>query len=988
MTKRLPVSSIQNKWVDAQRVDLSDMNLEQEHKNSNDAAIVQNFFGSGVLLESPEPNVIFDTNPEFLGQIESALIAANNFDGTGIAPQKQPTDSQQGNQLAVELTNSAVFGRNSTKVLIVGLSFDGRLQYDKFQFHKNETQTTSKHYSRVLTIIFNDFLGNNNCSCHFGGRIIIRETKPFELNRDAKMISQDIMPDIFIRDLRTADCNNSIYTVIQEGVGPAYDVNSLNINITGTDSKRAILAGDVTTQIGQKFLATSDNIQKITLLVGVSRNTEVPIENRFDWDGDLILSIYPLQQSVSCSTDIVPELLIDYDPEERPVAELSFSQPELKSIGYVLTDIPQPVDFVFSNSIVSEPGGIDEGRYYAVTIRRSGNVQNGDLILEKGTNLIEKSRLTIFNGSWVDVVEEDLWFQIWSDSAKHASGQAYDYGSGIISPKIGTDITNGSTIDYNVGNLDFASTGQSVVNTAIIQAQIEESITNQDEKTGNNVFSRKQFIPNFSFVTNLTLDVIKKTSEPLIIGCMTDINPKSTSKISGTTNYPGLARDDSFIVINPNADLLSARLIGRKLIPQTECSTYEYRIMRTEICVDGYGDVDGDGYITMKDVFSASLLIGEGPNIDSTQQAIIDGNIDVLSLLRADVDGDGIVTENDVALIESFVNRSINSFPVGTSFTHLTLQVQPSVGRWDGYHDCCSAMRIEGFGNGCVHDNIVDPFELSEYEREYYGNHGVISTIDNDNNVFKSVPFIPVDFEIEFQPFWQDWLLALSSESKELPSTFTYPNSLKGTTLCDTPLAFDCKERGNEIPSCDPGRNDFYVPGNLIIGNGGGVVRTDGTSLPSDIEIGTLNLELPSELPLVEVSIDLFSNFVMDKGDGFTNAEFAAMRYFDCSTVQPEDLALNKVRFNVSIQSFYPSLDGYSELDGYGITIDDIIGVYIDYEKGILRLNIKDIDYEEFFRTLRTKIQVIVYLKKSGWNNRVITISPEQLSNLAVSPSS
>lgn len=74
MTTRVPVSSIENKWVDAQRVDLSDLNTEQSHNNSNAAAIVQNFMGSGVLLENPTPTILFDTDN--LSDIQAQLQAA------------------------------------------------------------------------------------------------------------------------------------------------------------------------------------------------------------------------------------------------------------------------------------------------------------------------------------------------------------------------------------------------------------------------------------------------------------------------------------------------------------------------------------------------------------------------------------------------------------------------------------------------------------------------------------------------------------------------------------------------------------------------------------------------------------------------------------------------------------------------------------------------------------------------------------------------
>lgn len=989
MTTRIPVSTLQNEWTDAQRVDKSDLDTEQGHSNQMDAAIVQNFFGSGVLLETPEPLVLFDS--QILDSTQAALLAAGNFDGTGLDVTTQPSDTSLGNQLSIQLSESDVFGRNSVKVAIIGLSFDGELQMERLEFHRDETQTTYRHYTRILTILFNDFQSNNNCSVYMGGHIVIREASPFELNRDAIMVAQDVQPDVFWRDFRVADDTKSLHTVIQEGIGSAYDADALNINITGRQPNRSIGPNDVTSQIGQKFKATTDNIQKVTLLMGVDAVGAFDSETRYDWSGDLVVSIYPLQTTVDCPTDIVPELSIEFEPDEQPVAEVSFSQAELRDIGYRLTDVAQPVDFVFTNTAIAAAGGIVKDRYYAVTFRRAGASASGTIFAETGNNWLSNSRLTTFGGVWVDVVEEDLWFQVSSDAAKYATGQAYDLGNGMVSPKTATDPTTGGTIDNFDRHLSFVNTGQTITNTGIIQAVSEESVTVQDERSGNNVYSRQQYAPSFSFITNSTLATLQQTSEPLILGCMADINPKVTASINKTQEYPGLAKCDKFTIINPDADLLSFRLIGRKLIPQQECSSFSYRIFKAQLCTDGYGDVNGDGYITTADVTRASQLIGKGLSNLTTQQEIVAGTVTTLELLRADVDGDGVVSANDVDLISRFVNRDINSFPVGTSFTHLELQIQPSVGRSDGYWNCGCTDGYDGYDGYCgqcyyisdgyTASGVTRYGSVSEVEREIHGNH-LIPDIAGDNPVFNAVPYVPVNYEIQYQPFWQDWLLALAADARELPAAFTYPTSLT-PTACALAMTFECTERATETPTCDPGRNDFYVPGNLVIGTGG-VVRPDGTPVKQDIEIGIVNLELPRD-PFDETSFDVFGDFVADKGDGFTNAEYQAMRYADCTTVQPEDMALNKIRYGVSIQSFVPNFDGYDVVDGYGIIVDDLIGVYMDHTNGILRLTVQDLDDNPLFKTLVSKIQIVVYLKKAGWNNNVLTVTPDETSNLAIS---
>ena len=172
MTKRIPVSTIQNKWSDAQRVDEGDLDTEQNHKNQIDASTIQNHFGSGVLLEAPEQRVLFSS--ENLTSVQAALLAAGNFDGLGHDFHLQPSDINLVNQLEVELSDSAVFGRFQTKVLIIGLSFDDELVMDRLVFRRSEIQVTANHYKRLITDLFNDFKGNNNCSRNHGGEVNIR----------------------------------------------------------------------------------------------------------------------------------------------------------------------------------------------------------------------------------------------------------------------------------------------------------------------------------------------------------------------------------------------------------------------------------------------------------------------------------------------------------------------------------------------------------------------------------------------------------------------------------------------------------------------------------------------------------------------------------------------------------------------------------------------------------------------------------------------
>src|SRR5690606_21131650 len=195
------------------------------------------------------------------------------------------------------------------------------------------------------------------------------------------------------------------------------DVDALNISIS--PKRHAILdKDDVTTQIGQKFIALTNNIQKITLLLGVERDHFADVEHRYDWSGNLVVTLYKLQKTVSCQSEIVPNLAIEFDPDPEPIAQLSFTQQSLKDdYGIVLNDVLQPVDFVFSNTPAGLSGPnsvINPGDYYAVTIKRSGSASTGVLFTGVGNNRLENSVMTVYgNGTWVDIHEDDMWFQVW-----------------------------------------------------------------------------------------------------------------------------------------------------------------------------------------------------------------------------------------------------------------------------------------------------------------------------------------------------------------------------------------------------------------------------------------------------------------------------------------------------------------------------------------------------------------------------------------------
>jgi hypothetical protein len=325
-------------------------------------------------------------------------------------------------------------------------------------------------------------------------------------------------------------------------------------------------------------------------------------------------------------------------------------------------------------------------------------------------------------------------------------------------------------------------------------------------------------------------------------------------------------------------------------------------------------------------------------------------------------------------LLTQYVNKSINSFPVGTSFNHLCVELQPLVGRYDGYFDCGDGyVRVDGSSS-----NIVPAISLSSFELLYDGYY-IPSNLELDPT-FSTVPFIDVTYQITPKPFWQDWQINLSSDVRLVPAAFTYTEGVNAAS-CAQETVNVCDVQYDSAPVVDAGRNDFFIPNNLLIGKGQ-ILNPDGTHFKQDFEIGTIELRLP-EIPLNESKINIFEKFVADVGSGKTAVGYPAMRYADCSTVKIEDLFLNKVKFNVAVQAFYKNLDGYdANLDGYVVIEDPTIGVFIDHSTGILTLNASDLAEDAIFKSLVTKISITVYLKKAGWTNGHLIVTSNEIQGL------
>jgi hypothetical protein len=1084
MTKRAPVSIQRPIWYDAQQVDETDLSTEQMANDTIDAAIINNHIGGGVLPENLVAKVLFDSSK-----------AIGFLDGLAIETQDQPSDNNLGNQLSISLTDSKASGHRRVKVGIIGLDFQSNLQFETFYFKNNETQTSRKHFTRILVLLFNDFIGDPEISFNLGGKIVISEALPMTVSRDVVMIAQDQQPNLFFRDffLDSSVNNLSIEAMLQNAL-PLYNIDSLNILSAPVDLL-PILSGDVTTQIGQKFQATTNSVQKISLLLAV-RNQVAGQQDNLVWNGDIVVSIYPLQTSIDCPTDFLPNLPIDFSPSNIPIAQISYNYNSLKDAGILLDSVPQPVDFVFSNSPIAGGNVMVPGQYYALAIKRSGSANQCDILIATGQNLIDNSRITTFTGAlWVDIPDQDLWFVVWTDAAKISDGQAYDQGHGVTIPKTTTDPTSLATIDNLFGAKQFVGND---VFRAVLQAVTEVSSPVPDQRTGNPVDSRQQYVPQVTLMNSIDIVNLEKTSEPLILGAISDKNIKffdtSQQNINSTLYSATMVRDELVIrIVDDPTDtvrfdlavsglatsLLNGDLVGAIIRPDAAAPFTAYRIADARLCSMILGDVDGNGIIDENDLSLLNKFIGYNMNVGlplhtnivtdgystvvqngyqtltqpfanlfgisfqllnpndgyvvasasdgvlvanpndpslaqftsatiqfntivglSTYKLVIldsgsneadwgswnivalDSGLDVLTIqkiyltgdvfaqmMRADINGDFAITTADGYLLNSYIDRlpttaiphatypapSTNPYTkIGTRFNVIRLRVEGLVDRSDDY-TADPANRAD----------TVHPLQ------DIFLGNGYLTSHDFYNS--------PIQLSFTKQLVWDPSLVITTAHPKLVPSVFTSESGVVHN-ICEIE-GIQC----NVYPvpqTFDPGKVDFFVPNNLIIGDGE-LQRPDGYFYKVDFEVGTVVLEIPDGLFGSERTIDIMNDFIADyTGNGATRLGFPSMRFADCSYVQRDALSKDQIRFSVSVQSFSPNTNGLSP-DGYtGAIVDGKMGVSVDFETGLLTLNFTNLYQDATLRTLSTKIQVHVFLKKGGFNNEPLFVNATKVQNM------
>lgn len=1072
---RKNVSSDQNIWINSGEVDSDNLILEQNYVNNKISSIVDNHLGSGVLPDSITRKILFDSS-----------TLTGTIDGIVLNPSIQPSDDSYGNQIELELSNSACFSLRTVKVAVFGLNFENTLIYETFTFSRNESQIGKLHFKNIISIIVNDISGPTNLSLNLGGTLKIYEAKQSCLSRDCLTSYQNIQPNLFWRNFFTV--SYSTLEGLLSAALPGYDLDQLNI-FTSENNVYELAKNNITTELGQKFKSQSTNIQKIRLLLSVENN-DPGDETDLEWTGDLIVSIYPLQSKITCPSDIVPNLEIEFDPVKIPLAQLSLDFTSLKNNGFVLTNSMQPVDFIFSNSNVATGKSIEKDKFYCLTIKRSGAADKCDIKIYSGQDLVTDSRITVFNGNyWSDITSEDFWYEIYSDSAKVTSASIYEDGFGINIDKVKYEDLSGVTSDYCLDKISFS--GNSIY-TGIVYSKTNEFDKVEDKRTGSQTYSKQNKIPAIELLNQNDLN--QYSSNILKFGVIADKNLKYKSSNISLLNLKNwcFVKNEIFIPLiedstDPRYDgyyaslkssFLNGEIFKSKIIPDTSSTSIYYRVGEAQLEEMIYGDVNGDCIIDQSDVDLFNLYEGLNLNkspqlnssisfgplsysngylfltnksvskssltyyiINKTTNTLVDfgsdavilpesGNIysqitspsggssgsitsqitsnsdfiiylvdtdsgnngffeireanvttqvlrvskkymdaeTMLSMYRANINNDFVIDGYDGYLLQSYLERNA----ITSSFT--LPYPAPTTNAYNKIGTKFNVLRLKLEKFEDTHDD--------QYSSTRSENLHIIQDVftQNTNLQNKDLYYSNISSTITPQLVWEDYLVVSKSEIKIVPNIISSSSGfVRNECLdkCPTSITYP-----QEL-SFDPGINDQFIPNNLIIGDGQ-ILNKDKSMFKVDFEVGTLIIEVPDNFFGTEKTINVFSSFVCEHNNsGKTIDGFTAMKFADCTFVQSSAIVNEQVKFSVSIQSFSPILDGY-EGDSVGVIVDPKMGVYIDSDTGLLRLNFTNIYKDLTKPTLSTKIQINVFLKKAGFNNKLLTLSPELVNNLFV----
>jgi hypothetical protein len=923
-------------WFDQMQVREEELDAEQIAWHTTSAYNADTILGSGVVKEHSTQRVLFDSDS--VPSSIAALLSAPSFDGEPIYPTDafsnvvfvRPTDTVNGNQLEIEITGATLTGSPKSRVFLFGLVLGGHFVQEVLEFDDNSSKITTNYFTKLVSFMTQDFAGNTNTvvdgvGCRdVGGRLRIMESVPLTVTTDHIMVEQAITPNMNYKNFKPAAPAKTLDIVLDEiAASDNQSKGDLNINVASTTTRQLPL-NSVGLVIGEKFQARTNNIQKVSILLSVEEDLTAIPGKEFDFSGDIVVGIRALQRSNTCPVATIPDTMIEFAPEPSALAEVSFDQAGLAGLGIVLGAEPKVVDFVLTQSLLSNPSQspIVAGQYYVLTVGRTGDISKGNIVLEEAANTnaapgeTDNMRMTVFSqNEWIDVPESDMWFKVYTSALRVTDGTAFDGGIAITSPKTQTNLLTSVEEQFINGGYSLLDVASTTKNYVVLQRKETLTDTVSHPTTGNDIYSRIKDATSISVVSGTTLtDLITSGNETIILGSATDSNPVGTESVTGTTIYAGLVGTNTFEIIGPSSDITNNNLVGALLTPDTN-QAFKYKIIKVELFQDAFGDVNLDGVIDAADVVRCQALDGfskslQGGTVLPADQlaAIVLGSVTMSEIIRADVDADGNIKSTDAAMIQQHIT-------LGTAFT-------------SGATLSRAVLTVESLNNPLT----------------------TTPNILGDLPAFNAGTFTPIDYQIDFVPIWSEDNLVITDLRRFVPKTFT--------KLSDTDPA-----------SGSGGTNSYYIPGDLLLG--GHILDAAENSYNMDMEVATITLDLPAGVT-IEGQIDLFSNFIKDR-----------MKYNDGTYVNISALTDGTMKVSVALQGYAKDLgaDDIASVDS-NPAVEEAVSLYYTEATGVLRIRAGNLRNVGTRPEISTKIVVTVFLKKAGFQNTNQSITSTEFTSL------
>lgn len=1000
-------------FFDGQKLSEADLDQEQNHLRGLTSNHMASAHGSGLIKDDPiESRILFTlSNPSYYADnISKFVINAGEFDGKPIYLDRQPSDTEYGKRIIFELKNVIIKNNYPVKITILGSRYNpldsrGEIVTEYLEFEDSLKKVTSNYYKNIYAIYFNNLSGGLGNSFYNNSiesynylssqniDLIIYESDSIEIFSKSLSISQTESPNYYLNNFITYSEDTSLLDIFSEALDETFSTNEIYYE---TDPAEILLfsAGESSAvSYGQKFLAKTNGLQKISLLMGL----DTSISSEFS--GNLVISVHKLTTAANCITDAIPDNLINFDPEAVSLVEASYSYDDFISMGIKLGETPAIVNFDFSSTLIANPNldpSLEIDSYYCFIIKRVGDTSTGTIRLYQGYDKSYKKeensqaltiqeeydlKTTLFtefdviNNKYVDDSDRSLWFEIHASTVEITSGKAFS--------EDGVQFEIPSYIEYIGNNLipftlkDIELKNINGEKNYIILDRSEKFITPiAHPRTGNYTFTR--ILDSYS-ITILSEDELTSILDlnPNILGYVVDNNDRSPSDISGTFSYIGQITPDKIYFINPSNDILTKAILNRIFIPDTGCSCgSQYKISSVSCSIQNVADLNSDGKITYQDLNSILELAGNAFTSSVTQNLLLNGNISLIDFYKSDVDNDGIIDGNDVSIVEDAIDGYIN-FSIPEEFTVLEI----GLSNIDSSNDYPLIFEDEANTGACTTSTNTISFDVTSEELTRIiraGDKIIIPDTESDAGeyIISEISFTSLTAsalvttkDAETVSFIGSSAFNLMVYSGTEVNTFAdnnllvnIPVDLKKWTITSAGNLFSnnllnvidlrrfveqaflevgstdclctdtsCFDTLGESPVI---KNQKVLPNDLYLPNGD-ILSAPGVPHHGDFEYVNVILPLPPG-SIDDCSINIYESFIKSyNGTCNTAAGYPAMKYSDGTLVgcndsgSTTDLSLGRVKISKAISSLYVD----ALVDGYaadGYTTESEVSTNID----------------------------------------------------------